>query len=128
MAFDAIEFAITLSPEPLRSIPHSSVATAHVTDDSEFILQDRIASAMPSVTVIRVKEALNRVAELAGRAQNAARSISAVTIAAGILVLAGIVISENRRRAYESVLLKTIGATRRYILATFSLEYLLQGT
>ena len=123
-----LNFAITLSPEPLRSIPHSSVATAHVDEESEFILQDRIASAMPSVTVIRVKEALNRVAELAGRAQNAARSISAVTIAAGILVLAGIVISENRRRAYESVLLKTIGATRRYILATFSLEYLLQGT
>ena len=36
-------------------------------------------------------------------------------------------ISENRRRAYESVLLKTIGASRRYVLTAFSFEYLLQG-
>lgn len=123
-----LNFAITLSPEPLRSIPHSSVATAHVAEAAEFAVQDRIASAMPNVTVIRVKEALNRAGALINRARNAARAISVVTIIAGVLVLAGIVISENRRRAYESVLLKTIGASRRYILATFSLEYLLQGS
>ncbi len=123
-----LNFAITLSPEPLRSIPHSSVATAHVAEEAEFAIQDRVASAMPNVTVIRVKEALNRAGALISRARNAARAISAVTIVAGVLVLAGIVISENRRRAYESVLLKTIGASRRYILATFSLEYLLQGS
>ncbi len=122
-----LNFAIMLSPEPLRSVPHSSVATARVSEDAEFRIQERVASAMPSVTVIRVKEALNRVGVLIGRGQSAARAISAVTIVAGILVLAGIVVSENRRRAYESVLLKTIGASRRYILATFSLEYLLQG-
>ncbi len=123
-----LNFAITLSPEPLRTMPHSSVATAHVADEFEFAIQDRVASEMPSVTIIRVKEALNRVGNLMNRARTAASSISAVTIVAGILVLAGIVISENRRRAYESVLLKTIGASRRYILATFTVEYLLQGS
>ena len=123
-----LNFAITLSPEPLRSVPHSSVATLQVDQAAEFTLQDRVASAMPNVTVIRVKEALNRVADLIARARNAARAISTVTIIAGVLVLAGIVVSENRRRAYESVLLKTIGASRRYILAIFSLEYLLQGS
>ncbi len=123
-----LNFAIVLSPEPLRSVPHSIVATAHVEEDSEFALQDRVAAAMPNVTVVRVKEALSRVGALISKARNAARVIAAVTIVAGILVLAGIVISENRRRAYESVLLKTIGASRRYILAIFSLEYLLQGS
>lgn len=123
-----LNFAIMLSPEPLRSIPHSSIATAYVSEDSEFLVQDRIAAEMPNVTVIRVKEALNRAGSLISRARTAARVVSAATIVAGILVLAGIIVSENRRRAYESVLLKTIGASRRYILATFSLEYLLQGS
>lgn len=122
-----LNFTIMLSPEPLRSIPHSSVGTVRVVDDSEFELQEAIASAFPNVTVIRIKDALNRVHELMLRGRAAARGISGLTIVAGILVLAGIVISENRRRAYESVLLKTIGASRRYILTAFSLEYLIQG-
>ena len=123
-----LNFAVMLSPEPLQSIPHSSIATAYVSEDAEFLVQDRIAAEMPNVTVIRVKEALNRAGALISRARDAARAISAATIVAGILVLAGIIVSENRRRAYESVLLKTIGASRRYILATFTLEYLLQGS
>ena len=122
-----LNFAIMLSPEPLRSIPHSSIGTVHVTEENEFVLQERVVRAFPNITVIRIKDALNRVNDLMIRGRNAARGISAVTIIAGVLVLTGIVISENRRRAYESVLLKTIGASRRYILTVFSLEYLLQG-
>ncbi len=122
-----LNFAIMLSPAPLQSVPHSNVATAHVDADAEFAVQDLIAGQMPNVTVIRVKEALSRVSALVSRGRTAAQSISVVTIIAGILVLAGIVISENRRRAYESVLLKTIGASRRFILTTFSLEYFIQG-
>ncbi len=122
-----LNFAIMLSPEPLRSIPHSSVGTVRVVDESELELQETIASTFPNVTVIRIKDALNRVNELMLRGRDAARGVSGLTIVAGILVLAGIVISENRRRAYESVLLKTIGASRRYILTAFSLEYLIQG-
>ena len=123
-----LNFAIMLSPEPLRSVPHSSIATANVPEQSEFTVQNRVAESLPNVTVIRVKDALNRVGSLIVRGRNAARAISSVTIVAGVLVLAGIIVSENRRRAYESVLLKTIGASRRYVLGVFSLEYLLQGT
>ena len=122
-----LNFAIMLSPEPLRQIPHSSVGTAHVPDQHEFDLQDRVASAFPNATVLRVKDALDRVGTYMKRARDAARGISVLTVVAGILVLAGVVVSENRRRAYESVLLKTIGASRRYILAAYSLEYLMQG-
>ena len=123
-----LNFAIMLSPEPLRMIPHSSVATAFIDDDMEYSLQDEIAKSFPAVTVIRVKDALKRVGDLLVQGQKAAQSVSALTIIAGILVLAGIVISENRRRAFETVLLKTVGASRRYVLGAYSLEYLLQGT
>ncbi len=122
-----LNFAIMLSPYPLNSIPHSSIATVSAAPEVEFKVQEEIASEFTNITVVRIKDALNRVGDLMAQGRNAARSISAVTIVAGILVLAGIVISENRRRAYESVLLKTIGASRRYVLAAFSLEYLLQG-
>ncbi len=123
-----LNFAIMLSPEPLRTIPHSSVATVYMDEQREYLLQDEIARRFPGVTVIRVKDAMERVGELLMRAQNAAQSISVLTIVAGVLVLAGIIVSENRRRAFETVLLKTVGASRQYVLGAYSLEYLAQGT
>ncbi len=122
-----LNFAIMLSPEPLRMIPHSRVATVYMDAQREYLLQDEIARRFPGVTVVRVKDALQRVGGLLTRAQNAAQSISILTIVAGILVLAGIVISENRRRAFETVLLKTVGASRQYVLGAYTLEYLAQG-
>ncbi len=122
-----LNFAIMLSPYPLNTIPHSSVGTVRAPPEVDYALQEQVASNYTNITVIRVKDALDRVSNLMAQARTVASSISLVTILAGILVLAGIVISENRRRAYESVLLKTIGASRRYVLAAFSFEYLLQG-
>ncbi|MDE0310376.1 MAG: FtsX-like permease family protein [Acidiferrobacterales bacterium] len=122
-----LNFAIMLSPHPLNTIPHSNVGTVRAPPEVDFVLQEHVASSYANITVIRIKDALDRVANLMAQARTVAGSISTVTVLAGILVLAGIVISENRRRAYESVLLKTIGASRKYVLAAFSFEYLLQG-
>ena len=122
-----LNFAIMLSPYPLNTIPHSSVGTVRALPEIDYELQENVASRYTNITVIRIKDALDRVSNLMAQARTVASSISVVTVLAGILVLAGIVISENRRRAYESVLLKTIGASRRYVLTAFSFEYLLQG-
>ena len=122
-----LNFAIMLSPEPLQQVPHSYIATASITTDDEFKVQNRIASMFPNITVVRVKDVLRRLGDYMVRIRDTARGVSAITIIAGILVLAGVVVSENRRRAYESVLLKTLGATKRYVFSVYSLEYLMQG-
>ncbi len=122
-----LNFAVMLSPEPLRTIPHSYIATASISDDDEFKLQDRIATSFPNITVVRVKDVLQRLGNYMVQIRDTARGVSAITIIAGILVLAGVVISENRRRAYEGVLLKTLGAQRKYIFSVYGLEYLIQG-
>ena len=46
---------------------------------------------------------------------------------AGILVLAGAIAATHRRRVYDSVVLKVLGATRRDVMAIFILEYGLLG-
>ena len=46
-----------------------------------------------------------------------------VTLAAGALVLAGALATAQRRRILEAVILKTIGARRRQILAAHAFEY-----
>ena len=123
-----LNFAIMLSPEPLRHAPHGYIATAEISEQGEFELQNRIAQEFPNITTVRVKDVLQRVSDLMIRGRSAARGVSTIAVIAGILVLCGVVVSENRRRAYEGVLLKTLGAPRRFVFKMFALEYLMQGT
>ena len=55
------------------------------------------------------------------------RATAAVTLAAGLLVLAGAVAAGHRRRVYDAVVLKVLGATRRRIMGAFLIEYGLIG-
>ncbi|TIX84652.1 MAG: FtsX-like permease family protein, partial [Mesorhizobium sp.] len=44
-----------------------------------------------------------------------------------VLVLAGALAAGNRARIHDAVVLKTLGATRKTLIAAFSLEYMLIG-
>ena len=55
----------------------------------------------------------------------AVRAAGSVTLLAGALVLAGALATAQRRRIQQAVILKTLGATRRRILLSHLVEYLL---
>ena len=122
-----INFALLLSPEPLRHAPHGYVATASATEEAEARIERILAREFPQVTVVRVREALGRVAELMGSIAAAARSVGAVTLVAGALVLAGAVAAGHRRRTYESVVLKVLGVRRRDVVLIHVAEFALLG-
>jgi putative ABC transport system permease protein len=50
-----------------------------------------------------------------------------IAIVAGVLVLAGAVAAGRRKRIYDAVVLKTLGATRANILYAYALEYGILG-
>jgi putative ABC transport system permease protein len=54
----------------------------------------------------------------------AVRAAGSVTLIAGALVLAGALATAQRRRIQQAVILKTLGATRRRILMSHLVEYL----
>ena len=74
-----LNFALLLSPEPLRHAPHGYIATVSATPEAEARIERILAREFPQVTVVRVREALGRVAELMGSIAAAARSVGAVT-------------------------------------------------
>ena len=122
-----INFALLLSPEPLRHAPHGYIATVSATLEAEARIERTLAREFPQVTVVRVREALGRVAELMGSIAAAARSVGAVTLFAGALVLAGAVAAGHRRRTYESVVLKVLGVRRRDVVLIHTAEFALLG-
>ena len=122
-----LNFAIMFSPEPLRSAPHTFIATVGATVEAEEQVGRQVTSQFPNITQVSIRDALDRVNEILGSIGAAVRSVAAVTLIAGTLVLAGAVAAGHRRRVYDSVVLKVLGATRREILQAFLLEYGLLG-
>ena len=93
----------------------------------EAALIKALADAFPTVTAVRVKDALDALDALVGNLVLALRGASSITLIAAALVLGGALAASQRFRIYDAVVLKTFGATRARLLAAYALEYLLIG-
>jgi putative ABC transport system permease protein len=122
-----INFVLVFTPNTLASAPHSHVVTVEMIGGDEAKLLNTFATNFPSVTAVRVKDALTIVSELLGQMLAAVRGANGLTLLTGILVLAGAMASGLATRSYESVVLKTHGATRGQLLTAFMVEYGLLG-
>ena len=71
-----------------------------------------VTERFPNVSAIHVREALAAVDRIIGMIGSAVRLTALVTLAAGMLVLGGAVAAGHRRRVYDAVVLKVLGATR----------------
>jgi putative ABC transport system permease protein len=126
-----INFVLVFSPGIFDAAPHSEIATLTFADSGtaaeEAALIKALAVAFPTVTVVRVKDALDAVDTLVGKLVLALRGASFVTLITAALVLGGALAASQRFRVYDAVILKTLGATRGRLTAAYALEYLLIG-
>ncbi len=124
-----INFVMIFSPGILEKAPRTHIATINVPPATEPLLLDRMARQFPNILAIRVSDALASAMEILNKVAFALRSCALAVLIAGTLVLAGVVANLNRRRNYESVLIKMLGGRRREILGAYILEFaLLSGT
>ena len=118
-----INFVMVFSPNTLKAAPHSHVVTVEMAGGDEAALLNRMAATFPSVTAVRVKDALDTVSALLTQMLAAVRGANALTLLTGVLVLAGALAAGLSARSYDAVVLKTYGATRRQLLTAFVIEY-----
>jgi len=78
-----INFTIMFSPEPLRSAPHTFVATVDAGVAAEYQVRRQVTASFPSIAQINVRDALDRVNEILGSIGTAVRSVASVTLIAG---------------------------------------------
>jgi putative ABC transport system permease protein len=69
-----------------------------------------------------VRDAIDRVSDGLGQIAAAARWGASVTLLTGLVVLIGAAAAGERRRTYEAAVLKTLGAARARILASFAIR------
>lgn len=123
----SINFVMVFSPNALAGAPHNLLATITLPKNADLAAEAALARdmgrAFPSITTVRVKDALDAFGALFQRIMVAVRAAGGVTLLAGALVLAGALTTAQRRRIKQAVILKMLGATRRRILASHLIEY-----
>lgn len=120
-------FVMVLNEAALAGAPHSFIATVYAEEQAEAAILRDLAREMPNITAIRVRDALDRVAGILKQLAAATAYGAAATLLTGFLVLLGTAAAGEPARRYEAALLKTLGAPRRQILASFALRSALLG-
>lgn len=122
-----INFVLVFAPGTLEAAPHTHLAAVYAAPPAAERLVEEIAGRFPNVSAIPVSEALAQVARVVGAIGGAVQLVALVAIAAGLLVLGSAVAAEQRRRVYDAVMLKVLGATRRDLAVAFLVEHMLLG-
>lgn len=120
-----LNFAIVFSPGYIEEAPHSLLASVYSAPSRDGAVAREVATALPSVTMIRVGDIIGQIGIALGQIALAIRAAAAVTVAAGIAVLVGAVAAASRTRRYDAVILKLLGGSGRQVLTAQALEYAL---
>ncbi|MDM7933197.1 FtsX-like permease family protein [Tabrizicola sp.] len=122
-----IGFIMTMNPAALSGAPHTHIATVYAPPEAEAAILKDVTKTWPNITAIRIREAVDRVAEALSAIATATAWAAGGTLLTGFMVLIGAAAAGERARIYESAILKTLGATRGKILSSFALRSALMG-
>ncbi|HTH29098.1 MAG TPA: FtsX-like permease family protein [Sphingobium sp.] len=116
-------YVLVFSPNALAGAPHSLAATITMDKNHDAAVSRALLKAFPGVSVIAIEEIISQVSQILLQMSRAIVAAASVAILAGIAVLIGAIAASRQARSYDSVILKTLGATRWQVLGTQALEY-----
>jgi len=125
-----INFVMIFSQNALKKAPFNYLATTSWPEGqppdrkAEAAMLKAVAAAYPAVSAINVKDALGAINGVFEKVMRAVRIAGSVTLIMGALVVAGALMAAQRRRIYEAVILRALGASKGRIIAAHLLEYL----
>ena len=122
-----IGFILTMNASALAGAPHTHIATVYAEPEAEAQILRDVAQDAPNITAIRVRDALDQVAEALRSIASATSYAALATLITGFVVLIGAAAAGERGRVFEAAILKTLGASRGTILRSFALRASLLG-
>jgi putative ABC transport system permease protein len=127
----AINFVLVYSPDTFKGAPYSMLVSAVLDKKAgvadELALMKATTQAFPTISAIRVREALDAIEGLVAKLAEAIRAASGVALATSVLTLAGALAANRRARIADAIILKVLGATRARLMTIFLLEYAALG-
>jgi len=121
-------FQIVFPTGVLEDAPQFHVLLTHVSSSAASAkFQQVIVRSFPNISIIDLGLVLSVIDDLLDKISYIIRFMSAFSIITGVVVLIASVRISKYQRIQESVLLRTLGASRRQIFAITALEYLFLG-
>jgi len=121
-------FQIVFPTGVLEDAPQFYVELTHVpsvTASAKF--QQAVVRSFPNVSIVDIGQVITIIDDLLDKIGYIIRFMSAFSIVTGIVVLIASVRISKYQRIQESVLLRTLGASRKQIFTITALEYLFLG-
>lgn len=122
-------FLVLFPENVLEPAPQFHVLITRVSStESGAIYQRNIVKNYPNISVIDIGLILNTVDDILGKISFVIRFMALFSIFTGLLVLTGSVILSKYQRIKESIILRTMGGSRKQILTINTLEYFFLGS
>ena len=122
-----IGFVIAMNPSALKNAPHSFITTIYANIESEMEIFNTLSRKFPNITLIKVRNVIERVSDLMGSIATASSYGALTTLATGFLVLLGSAASGQSARSYDAAILKTLGATQKDLIISYIIRFSLIG-
>jgi putative ABC transport system permease protein len=121
-------FFVVFPSGVLESAPQFHVfVTRAETDAMSARVQQAVVKQFPNVSVIDLSLVIASLDAILNKVSFVIHFMAMFSIVTGLTVLAGAVLTGRYERVQESVLLKTLGASRRQVLRILMVEYLFLG-
>jgi putative ABC transport system permease protein len=112
----------------LEEAPSSHILVTRVkSSEQSAAMQREVVRRFPNVSTIDLTLILHTVDAVVGKISAAIQFMALFTVGTGLLVLAGSTLTGRYQRIQESVLLRTLGASRFQIQQIVAVEYLVLG-
>jgi putative ABC transport system permease protein len=122
-----INFFVVVEPGVLDEAPQTTVAAAVLPIGRDQEVQDVLAARFPNVTLLPVREIVQKVGGLLDKLGTGVRALGLFTVVSGLAILASALGAAAVARRGQIALLKTLGLTRGGVLAMFGTEWALVG-
>ncbi|QRR01183.1 ABC transporter permease [Dyadobacter sandarakinus] len=121
-------FLVIFPTGVLEEAPQFHVMLTHVPDaQASARFQTEIVRRFPNISIIDLALVLKVLDDIFGKIGFVIRFMAGFSILTGLIVLIASVLTSKYQRLQESVLLRTLGASRRQIFAITSMEYFFLG-
>ena len=121
-------FFVVFPEGVLEGAPKTYLAAVHSGSPAESArVQRAVVDAFPNVTAIDLALVVETLDGIFSKVAFAIQFMALFTVATGLVVLAGAILTGRHQRIRETVLLRTLGATRRQLALIQLFEYAVLG-
>ena len=120
----SINFAMLFNPQFANNIPHEYLATAKF-DSIEKFNEISMLEKLPSLSIIKIADYLNKVTSVLNKVFIAVSLISAITIVIGLIVIASAIMVQGKVKEFQNLVFKILGFSKKDVVLSSIIEFII---